>query len=83
MAFSFFSSLWDYYANPPDFVSQGFILWRPRDISARVYQVILTGLTVGGGGGHDIQLDHLAKQGDGVIHDTVTLHMRLVSEVSA
>lgn len=88
MPLSFFSSLWDYYANPPDFVSQGFILWRPRDVSARVYQVIITGLTVGGAGGggggeHAITLDHLAKQGDGFIHDTVTVRLRLVSEVSA
>lgn len=79
MALSQFSMLLDYFMNPPDLASAGFITWSPRDISGRSFKVLLTSLDVGGGEG--ITLDNLIKAGTGWVHDEVRLVLRLIEEV--
>ena len=79
MPLSMFAMLWDYFANPPDLASAGYVTYEPRDVSARKYKVLLLGLTVGGADG--VQLDHLYKAGNW-IHETVELRMRLVEELA-
>jgi len=79
MPLSMFAALWDYFANPPDLASAGYVTYEPRDITARKFKVLLTGLTVGGADG--VQLDHLYKAGNWV-HETVELTMRLVEDIS-
>lgn len=80
MGLSFFTSLYDYFNNPPDLRLEQFILWRPRDVSEKVYKVVLTGLTVGGE--EHLQFDRLVAQGDGWIHDEVILTMKIIEEVT-
>jgi hypothetical protein len=80
MSLSFFSSLWDMFAGDLDFVSQGFIQWSPRDLGNLKFKIIITDLTVGGQGG--ITVNHLARQGDGHIYESVQLKMRLIEQIT-
>jgi hypothetical protein len=79
MSLAQFTSIYDMFNNPPNIQDQGFILWRPRDVSNKVYKVLMTNLTVGGN--VNFQMDHLSRQGDGWIHEQVELTMRIVEEV--
>ncbi len=78
MSLTQFTLLYDYFNNPPDFQTDSFIIWRPRDISNKQYLVAITNLTVGGG---RFMMDRIANQGDGWIHETVEMTMRIISEV--
>jgi hypothetical protein len=82
MTLAFFSQLWNYYWNSSnlDFTQSGYIRWSPKDLNNHTYDVIITNLEVGIADG--IQLDSLYKALDGYVHDTVTLTMRIISEVS-
>jgi hypothetical protein len=55
----FWRLLYEYLRNPPPFspTAQTFIEWAPRDRSAKVYNVELYQLRVGGGGGADFVFD--------------------------
>lgn len=77
MPYSFFSLLYDYYVNVPDFHNVGYIQWKPRDINNHTYNVLLTNLTVGGS--NEIVLDTLSRRG--FIHDTVELTLRIINQV--
>lgn len=79
MSLSQFTCMYDYFNNAPDIQSDGFILWRPRDVSSKVYKVVMTGLTVGGS--PNFVIDHLARQGDGWIHEPVELTLRIIEAV--
>jgi hypothetical protein len=79
MGLAQFTSIFDYFNNPPDLQSDGFIIWRPRDVSSKEYNVAMVNLTVGGS--PNFVIDHLARQGDGWIHETVELTMRIIGEV--
>lgn len=80
MPVSFLAALWEYFANPPDVVSQGYIIWRPRDLTASTYKVVIANLEVGGTQ-NAITFDNLVKQGVGIVHDEVRLSLRIIDEV--
>lgn len=79
MPLSQFAALYEMYMNPPDFASAGFITWEPRDITARKYQVLITNVTAGGSDG--IELNNLAKTGDGYVAAEVKMTLRIIGEV--
>ena len=80
MPLSFFSALWEYYSTPPDVNSAGFILWYPKDMNNHCYQVFITNLSVGGN--EAVTLDHLARTGEGWVHEEVVMSLRIISRVS-
>jgi hypothetical protein len=80
MSLSQFTCMYDYFNNPPDLRLDQFVLWRPRDLSEKVYKVVLIGLTVGGN--EHLRFDRLAAQGDGWIHEEVQLTMKIIEEVT-
>lgn len=77
MTYQFFSMLYDYFRNAPNISDNEYIQWRPKDLNNHTYNVILTGLSVGGS--HNIKLDTLAKKG--IVYETVELTMRIISQV--
>jgi len=79
MPLSQFNALYEMYMNPPDFASAGFITWEPRDITARKYKVLLTNVTAGGNDG--VELNNLAKTGDGYVAAEVKVMLRIIEEV--
>ncbi|MCK5431970.1 MAG: hypothetical protein KAJ03_04460 [Gammaproteobacteria bacterium] len=64
-----------FYQNPPDPDVAGFVQWYPSYTSALGYNVVMTGVTIGG---RKMTLDHLTNHRD-LVAKPVTLLMRIVS----
>ena len=79
MTWTFFSQLYNYFANVPDISNGSYIQWKPKDLSNHTYNILFTGLSVGGS--NDIQLSNLIKAMDGFVNETVEATFRVVSTV--
>lgn len=80
MTWAFFSQLYNYFNNPPNFQTDGYIRWAPKDLNNHIYNVLLVNLEVGGS--NSIKLNNLYKTLDGYVTEEVKLTLRIVSTVS-
>lgn len=76
MSLPFFRLLYQYFVNRPNYDSQGFIKWSPRDLTDKQYNIVILDLSVGGT--NEINLDTIVHQG--YVHDAVTFTFAIVSE---
>ncbi len=89
MIASFFRRLYELTINPPAPAEpEVFLVWAPRDLSDKTYNVILAGIRVGGS---DIDMKELGRfaagtvdtVATGVLDRTVELDLKIVSEIVA
>jgi hypothetical protein len=79
MTLNMLRRLWEYYANPPDPLTQGYITWWPKDRTSKGYNIEIESLAVGGA--DTIKMNLYATRG-GIVLQEVVLTFRIISEVS-